>query len=204
MLALVRWSKVTFFTHTKSMWLCTSITILLQNKLNFYLRKQKVLFIVNDSLLTVPSKDLVIGMYSDKQLKKILTETKVIAVVGASRDPFKAAHRIPRFLKERGYKIIPVNPNAEMILGEKTYRYLQDIPEKIDLVNIFRPSNDCLEVAKDAVIVRPKVIWMQLGIKNDEAKKIAEENGIEVIMDKCILIEHQRLLLGPQNPHPDR
>jgi predicted CoA-binding protein len=133
-------------------------------------------------------------MIEDKELMEILSESKTIAVVGCSRYPKKAAHKVPRYLKDQSYKIIPVNPFAEEILGEKVYRTLSEIRDPIDIVNIFRPSEDCLEVVKNAIKIKPKVIWMQLGIKNTEAAKLAEKYGIKVVMDKCIFIEHKRLI----------
>jgi predicted CoA-binding protein len=131
-------------------------------------------------------------MLSDKELKEILKSSKTIAVVGCSRDPEKDAHKVPKYLKERGYKIIPVNPFAEEILGEKAYKNLSEIKEKVDIVDIFRPSEECLEIVKEAVKLKPKVIWMQLGIENKEAEKLAKENKIKVVMNKCIMKEYQR------------
>ena len=133
-------------------------------------------------------------MSPDEKLKRILEENNIIAVVGCSRDPKKAAHTVPKYMKEQGYKIIPVNPFADQILEEKVYKSLSEINEPVDIVNIFRPSEQCLEVVKEAVNLKPKVIWMQLGIKNEEAAQIAEKNGIEVIMDKCFFIEHKNLI----------
>jgi predicted CoA-binding protein len=131
-------------------------------------------------------------MLSDKELKEILRSSKTIAVVGCSRDPEKEAHKVPKYLKEKGYKIIPVNPFAEEILGEKAYKNLSEIKEKVDIVDIFRPSDECLEIVKEAVKLKPKVIWMQLGIENREAEKLAKENKIKVVMNKCIMREYQR------------
>ena len=133
-------------------------------------------------------------MYTDEKLKKILQENKIIAVVGCSRDLKKAAHTVPKYMKEQGYKIIPVNPFADQILEEKVNKSLSEINQPIDIVNIFRPSDQCLEVVKEAVNLKPKVIWMQLGIKNEEAAQLAEKHGIETIMDKCILLEHMNLI----------
>ena len=133
-------------------------------------------------------------MNSEEKVKRILQDNKKIAVVGCSRDPEKPSHTVPRYMKEEGYKIIPVNPFADQILEEKVHKSLSEINEPIDIVNIFRPSEQCLEVVKEAVNLKPKVIWMQLGIKNEDAAKLAEENGIEVIMDKCFYIEHQNLI----------
>ncbi len=97
-------------------------------------------------------------------------------------------------MKGNGYKIIPVSPNSENILNEKTYKSLSEIKENVGIVDIFRPSDECLNVVKEAIKIKPKVIWMQLGIINEEAKKLAEKNGIKVVMDKCIMIEHKRLV----------
>jgi predicted CoA-binding protein len=133
-------------------------------------------------------------MYSDDKIKRILKENKTIAVVGCSRNPQKAAHTVPKYMKEHGYKILPVNPFADQILEEKVHKSLSEITESIDIVNIFRPSEQCLEVVKEAVNLKPKVVWMQLGIKNEEAAQLAEKNGIEVIMDRCILLEHKNLI----------
>ncbi len=127
---------------------------------------------------------------------------KTIAVVGCSRDEAKDAHRIPRYLKEHGYRIIPINPFGDEILGEKCYPRLVEMPEKlkrtVDVVNIFRPSRDVPPIVDQAVELRikygaPKVIWMQLGIVNKEAAKKAKDAGIDVVMDRCMKIEHMRL-----------
>ncbi len=128
------------------------------------------------------------------EIKKILESCKTIAVVGCSSNPEKAANRIPKYMKEHGYKIIPVNPNSENILNEKTYKSLSEIKENVDIVNIFRPSEECLEVVREAIRLKPKVIWMQLVIINEEAKKLAEKNGIKVVMDKCLMVEYKRLI----------
>lgn len=129
----------------------------------------------------------------DNDTINILRESKTIAVVGCSRDENKAAHKIPKYLKEQGYKVIPVNPSANEILGERTFKVLSDIDVPVDILNIFRPSEECFDITKEAIKIKPKVIWMQLGIKNDEAKRLAEKHNIKVIMDKCIMIEHKSL-----------
>ncbi|MEW6456274.1 MAG: CoA-binding protein [Acidobacteriota bacterium] len=128
------------------------------------------------------------------KIKEILQKSKTIAIVGCSRDPEKDAHKVPKYLKEHGYKIIPINPSADEILGERVYKTLSEIKEPIDIVDIFRPSEECLGVVKEAIKIKPKVIWMQLGIKNEEAAKLAEKKGIEIVMDKCIMIEHKHLI----------
>ncbi|MEW6294713.1 MAG: CoA-binding protein [Candidatus Diapherotrites archaeon] len=133
-------------------------------------------------------------MINDKQIIEILKESKAIAVVGCSRDPEKDAHKVPKYLKEHGYKIVPVNPFADEILGERVYKTISEIKEPIDIIDIFRPSAECFQIVKEALELKPKVIWMQLEIKNMEAARLAEGSGIKVIMDKCIMIEHKRLI----------
>ena len=130
----------------------------------------------------------------DDELRKILGETEIIAVVGCSRDPAKAAHKVPKYLKNHGYRIIPVNPLANEILGEKVYKSLSEINQPVDLVEIFRPSHKVLEVIREAIILKPEVVWMQLGIKNEKAAELAELNGIKVVMDRCMKVEHKRLI----------
>src|SRR3989338_2596153 len=111
----------------------------------------------------------------NNEIKDILENSKVIVVVGCSSNPQKAAHRIPKYMKEQGYKIIPVNPNSESVLDEKAYKSISDIKESVDIANIFRPSEGCLAVVKEAIKINPKVICMQLGIINKEAKALAEQ-----------------------------
>lgn len=132
----------------------------------------------------------------DEKIKEVLTRYKTIAVVGCSRNPEKDAHKVPKYMKEHGYRIIPVNPFANEILGEKAYKSVSEIKESVDIVDVFRPSEEVLEVVKEALKIRPKVVWMQLGIKNEDAAKLAEENRIDVVMDRCIKIEHERLIKG--------
>ena len=133
-------------------------------------------------------------MTSDTELKEILQNNKTVAIVGASRDPEKPSGYVPEYLKSKGYTIIPVNPFADEILGEKDYRSLSEIPIPIDIVDIFRPSDKVLPIVEEALKKQPKVIWMQLGIVNEEAKKLAEKDGIKVVMDKCMLAEHKKLI----------
>ncbi len=130
----------------------------------------------------------------DGILRRILTETKTIAVVGCSRDPSKEAHKVPSYLQAQGYRIIPVNPSADRILGEKAVGSLADIPGSYDLVEIFRPSVDVPPVVEEALGGPAKVLWMQLGIRNEEAAKKAEAAGRTVVQDRCMRTEHQRLL----------
>jgi predicted CoA-binding protein len=131
-------------------------------------------------------------------IKKILLENKTIAVYGMSKNPSKPAHYVPMFLFQQGYNIIPINPSADEIAGLKCYKNLLDIPDKIDILNVFRPSEQALEVVKEAVERKMtngdiQIIWLQEGIFNHEAKKLAEDNGIEFVQDKCMLKEYNRL-----------
>ena len=130
--------------------------------------------------------------YSDSEIKQILS-MKNVAVVGMSRDPNKDAHHVPKYLIENGYNVIPVNPTAEEILGRKCYKSLLDVPDKIDIVDVFRPSEDVPPIVKDAITKGVKVVWMQLGISNNEAAQEASKHGIKVVYNRCMLVEHGRL-----------
>ena len=130
--------------------------------------------------------------HTDEQIIKFY-ELKNIAVVGMSKNPEKAAHYVPKYLAEKGYNIIPVNPTADEILGKKCYSELSDIPYHIDIVDVFRPSEQVMPVINEAIKLKPKVIWLQEGIHNVEAESLAQKAGIEVIFNRCMLAEHQRL-----------
>ncbi len=119
---------------------------------------------------------------------------KTIAVVGASTDESKPAHYVPRYLKSKGYIILPVNPSAVEIFGEKALKSLEDL--KADIVLMFRPSDTIMDFIPDIIKVSPRVLWMQLGITNEEAKKEAESHNIYVVMDKCMMVEHRRIFGG--------
>lgn len=138
----------------------------------------------------------------DEELKRIYADTKTIAVVGASGSEEKAAHTIPRYLQREGYRIIPVNPRGGEILGEKVYENLADVPDQIDVVDVFRPSEETPDVAKAAVAAGAKVLWLQEGISSDEAERIASEGGLKVVMDRCMGATHHRLLKQGQGPGP--
>ena len=129
---------------------------------------------------------------SDDELKKILSLKKV-AVIGMSKNPSKAAHYVPRYLSENGFDIIPVNPSADLILNKKSYESVSEVEGDIDIVDIFRPSDDVLPFVKEAITKKPKVIWLQEGIHNPEAEKLARDAGIKVVFNRCMLAEHQRL-----------
>ena len=134
---------------------------------------------------------------SDDELKQIYADTKTIAVVGASNDEKKPGHSIPAYLQSQGYKIIPVNPRGGEIFGEQVRASLADIDEPIDLVDVFRPSEETPEIARQAVEVGAKVLWLQTGISSDEAERIAREGGLTVVMNTCMGATHRRLGLGP-------
>jgi predicted CoA-binding protein len=131
------------------------------------------------------------------ELKKIYAETETIAVVGASDDVRKAAHTIPRYLQRQGFRIIPVNPKGGEILGEKVFTSLQEIGESIDVVDVFRPSEETPDIARSAVEAGAKVLWLQEGIYSDEAERIASEAGLKVVMNRCMGETHYQLRLGP-------
>ena len=131
--------------------------------------------------------------HTDEEIRKIYN-FRNIAVVGMSRDPAKPAHLVPKYMMERGYNIIPVNPIASEILGRRTYSYVSDIKSQIDIIDVFRPSKDVYPVVEDS-IKKPgiSVIWLQEGIHNVEAEKIALDNKIDVVFNRCIMAEHMRL-----------
>lgn len=131
---------------------------------------------------------------SREQIKDILLGANTIAVVGLSDDPAKTSHMVSAAMQQKGYRIIPVNPNAETVLGEKSYASLRDIPEPVDIVNVFRRPEHTPPIAADAVAIGAKVLWLQLGIANEEAARIAGEGGLTVIMDRCIKVEDSILL----------
>jgi predicted CoA-binding protein len=134
---------------------------------------------------------------SDDELREIYAATKTIAVVGASNDESKAAHNIPRYLQRQGYRIVPVNPRGGEILGEPAFASLTDVDVPVDVVDVFRPSDETPDIARDAVTIGAKVLWLQLGIESEEAARIAGEGGLTVVMNKCMGATHERLGLGP-------
>lgn len=131
---------------------------------------------------------------SREQIKEILQASNNIAVVGLSDDPSKTSHMVSEAMQRKGYRIIPVNPNATTILGEQCYPTLADVPDPIDIVNVFRRPEHTPQVAQEAVNAGAKVLWLQLGIASDEAADIAETGGLTVIMDRCIKVEDSILL----------
>ncbi|MGQ0376116.1 MAG: CoA-binding protein [Nitrososphaerota archaeon] len=130
--------------------------------------------------------------FTDDEIRKIFS-LKNVAVVGMSKNEEKAAHYVPKYLAEHGYSITPVNPTADVILGKKCYKSINEINDSIDIVDVFRPSEDVLPVVQEAIKKKPKVIWLQEGIHNQEAEELARTAGIKVVFNRCMLAEHQRL-----------
>lgn len=129
----------------------------------------------------------------DPDLKRLFETVRTIAVVGCSPRPERPGHYVAKYLQDLGYRIIPVNPGQTEILGEKCYASLRDIPEPVDMIDIFRRAEDLPPVIEDAIVIGAKFVWIQLGIVNEDAAKRAMEAGIEVVMDRCPKIDYPRL-----------
>ena len=129
-------------------------------------------------------------------LRRILKESKTLAIVGLSANWYRPSFFAAKYLQEHGYRIIPVNPAYEEVLGEKCYPSLKDIPEKVDMVDCFRKSEDIEPLAEQAIEIGAKVLWLQLGVINEKAAKMARDAGLEVVQDRCVKIEHGRLYGG--------
>jgi predicted CoA-binding protein len=130
---------------------------------------------------------------TDVIVERILTSYDTITVVGASRAAVKAAHSVPAHMQRHGWRIIPVNPHADEILGERVYRTLAGVPEQVGLVDVFRPSDQTADIARQAVAAGATALWLQLGIASAEARAIAEEAGLLYVEDRCLIIEQRRL-----------
>jgi predicted CoA-binding protein len=133
------------------------------------------------------------GAPSDRELRSILGEARTIAVVGLSSKPHRDSHDVSEFLQQKGYRIVPVNPNETEVLGEKAYPSLLDVPEKVDVVDVFRRAEHTPEIAEQAVKIGAKLLWLQDGIVNEDAWRIASEGGIDVVMGACIRRTKRRL-----------
>jgi uncharacterized protein len=129
-------------------------------------------------------------------LRRILHEAKTIAVVGLSADWFRPSYFAAKYMQEHGYRVIPVNPKYKEVLREKCYASLRDIPQKVDIVDVFRKTADVMPIAEDAIAIGAKVLWQQLGVKNEAAAAKAGAAGLETVMDRCVKIEHGRLFGG--------
>ena len=138
------------------------------------------------------------------EIKDILSKFKAIAMVGVSKDPKKTSTIVMRYMQEYGFKVYPVNPSAkgEKILGEKVYAKITDINQSVDIVDVFRPSKEVYEIAKDAVKIGAKVLWLQLGIRDENSKKLIEDNEMEYIENKCTKMEYQKHFLKIRQAFP--
>ena len=132
-------------------------------------------------------------MATIRTIEDILRDCKTVAVVGLSPNPARPSHRVAVYLQEQGYRVVPVNPNATEILGERCYPNLTAIPYSVELIDIFRRSEEVLPVIDEAIQAGVKAVWMQLGIVNEAAANLAQEAGLDVVMDKCTAIEHRAL-----------
>jgi predicted CoA-binding protein len=129
-------------------------------------------------------------------LRRILATSKVIAVVGLSADWFRPSFFAAKYMLEHGYRVIPVNPRYDRILGQKCYASLRQVPDKVDMVDVFRATGDVAPIADDAVAIGARVLWQQIGVKNIAAAAKAEAAGLETVMNRCVKIEHARLFGG--------
>jgi len=138
------------------------------------------------------------------KLKEILSKYKTIAMVGVSKDPTKASTIVMKYMQKYGYKVIPVNPSAkgEKILGEEVFEKLEDIKTPIDIVDVFRPSNEAFGYAKETIKIGAKVLWLQLGIRSPGAKEILEKKNIEYIENRCTKMEYQKIFLNVNPAFP--
>jgi len=130
--------------------------------------------------------------HSDDEIRKIFS-LKHVAVIGISKNEEKAAHYVPKYLSENGYDIMPVNPNADKILGKKCHPSIDQVESPIDIVDVFRPSDQVLPIIQEVIKKKPKVIWLQEGIHNLQAEELARKEGIQVVFNRCMLAEHRRL-----------
>ena len=129
-------------------------------------------------------------------LRRILSTSRVIAVVGLSADWYRPSYFAAKYMQEHGYRVIPVNPKYEAILGEKCYKSLRDIPEPVDMVDVFRKTQDVPPIAQDAIAIGAKVLWQQLGVRDEAAADRARAAGLDAVLDRCVKIEHGRLFGG--------
>lgn len=136
------------------------------------------------------------SMTDSSELRRILRECKTIAVVGLSANEMRPSYFAAKYMQDHGYRIIPVNPNYDEILGEKCYPDLASIPEPVDMVDLFQRSDRVMPFVEQAIQIKAKVVWLQLGVINDEAEKVASDAGLNVVVDRCVKIEYARLFGG--------
>jgi predicted CoA-binding protein len=140
----------------------------------------------------LPTSANFITSASADPIAEVLSKYKTIAVVGLSSNPMRPSHEVSEYMQRVGYRIIPVNPNETEVLGEKSYARLEDVPEKIEIVDIFRRAEEVAAVVESAIRIGANVVWMQLGIENEDAAERARTAGLVVVEDACILVEHRR------------
>jgi predicted CoA-binding protein len=138
-------------------------------------------------------------IWANRSTKEILEQSRAVAVVGISTNPAKAAHSVPAALQAAGFRIIPVNPIASEVLGEKAYASLDDVKETIDVVQVFRPASEASDIARQAVAAGAKALWLQLGLESDEARAIATEAGIDYVENRCMGVERARHDIRKEN-----
>ena len=138
------------------------------------------------------------------EIKNILSKCKTIAMIGVSKDPTKPSTIVMRYMQKYGFKVIPVNPRAkgEKILGEEVFEKITDIKEPVDIVDVFRPSKEAYAIAEDTVKIGAKVLWLQLGIRDENTKKLMKKNNIEYVENKCTKMEYQKFFLGKRQAFP--
>jgi hypothetical protein len=139
---------------------------------------------------------IIFAMDDINTLRRILRECRVLAVVGLSANWYRPSYFAAKYMMDHGYRVIPVNPQYPEVLGQKCYPTLRAIPEKVDLVDVFRKTSEVLPIAEDAIAIGAKVLWQQLGVKNEQAAARARAAGLEAVMDRCVKIEHGRLFGG--------
>tara|TARA_B000000557_G_scaffold197707_1_gene162985 strand:- start:366 stop:800 length:435 start_codon:yes stop_codon:yes gene_type:complete len=137
-------------------------------------------------------------------IKEILSKYKKIAMVGVSNDPTKASTIVMKYMQKYGFKVFPVNPKAkgQKILGEEVFEKITDIKDQVEIIDVFRPSTEALDIARDTIKIGAKVLWLQLGIKNEEAKKLVQSKNIEYIENKCTKMEYQKYFLKMRQAFP--
>ena len=137
-------------------------------------------------------------------LKEILSKYKKIAMIGVSNDPTKASTIVMKYMQKYGFKVFPVNPKAkgQKILGEEVFEKITDIKDQVEIIDVFRPSTEALDIARDTIKIGAKVLWLQLGIKNEEAKKLVQSKNIEYIENKCTKMEYQKYFLKMRQAFP--
>ena len=133
---------------------------------------------------------------ADRDIRALLTASRTIAVVGLSANPSRASHRVSRYMQQQGYTIIPVNPGITQVLGVRAVPNLKSVPGPVDIVNVFRRPEFVPEIVEAAIAIDAKAIWMQLGISREAAARRASDAGLQVVMDRCIMIEHGRLVFA--------